>query len=162
MPAAAQVTLRSEMPEIPTRGHPRYKKLPSDIKARLLSTIREGNYITTAMSLVGLPLDFYDNCQLQVNKGNPYYREFMRELQKAEAESEVSLTARMLEGGKNFLPCATMLERRFRERYGRSEKRQVEVTGEIRIEVVNYAQLAKSMKKEILVNPRKRGRPSKP
>lgn len=158
--SAPHVALRTELPEVAKRGHPRYTRLPIEIKARLLAVIREGNYITTAMTLVGLPLNFYDTCLAQVNRGNPYYRDFMRELQKAEAESEVALTKLMLEGGKNFLPAATMLERRFRERYGRSEKRQVEVSGEVTISVVNYADLARTVRGEKVINPRRGRKPN--
>ncbi len=128
------------------RGRPRTFDLHPEIKERLISIIRAGNYIDTAMGALGLSADFYSRAVDYANAGHPSYIELMRDLKKAECEAEIEAAEKM-RTVTNWIPHATYLERRHRDKWGRSEKRQVEASVNITIASVNYNQLLKQMKK---------------
>lgn len=127
------------------RGRPPSLWLQPGIKQRLIDIIREGNYITTATAILGLSDDFVYRARVYAENGKAEYVELIRDLKKAEAEAERAMIAKMLLGKENFLPAATFLERRFRDRWGRSDRHQIDATVAIRIEQVDYSKLAKEI-----------------
>jgi hypothetical protein len=127
-------------------GRPVVNFVDPVIKAQLIEYIRAGNYIQTACNALGISDDFYYRIQEYADQGRTQFIELLRDLKKAEADAEIMLTGRMLLGGANFLPSATMLERRFRDRYGRSDRHQIDATVSIRVEQVDYTKLAKQVR----------------
>ena len=127
------------------RGRPPVIALDPTIKPRLIEIIQAGNYVSTAMTALGLGDDFYYHCQEMANRGQREYCKLVADLKKAESEAEIAITAKMMLGKEHFLPAATFLERRFRDRWGRSDRHQVDANINIRVESVDYVKLAKEI-----------------
>ena len=132
------------------KGRPPVIMLKPGLKKELIELIRAGAYASTACLALGLGEDFYWNMQAKAERGDPLYRSIMTELKKAEAEAEIDLSNRMLLGGNHFLPSATFLERRFRDRWGRSDRRTVDANVNITIASVNYNQLLKQINRKAI------------
>jgi hypothetical protein len=108
--------------------------------------IRTGNYVNTAARFAGVSPHAYttwlkygkkriEELEAAEANGDPYpfnpeadaYKRFYEDVEKAEAESEVSIVARLRQAAENdWKAGAWLLEHRWRRRYGRQ---QVEVTG---------------------------------
>lgn len=99
----------------------------------------------TAFRAAGVSDETYYLWLDQAEAGKSPFLEFIGALKKAEAEAEMFMSRKMLQGKEHFLPAATFLERRFRDRWGRSDKHTVEANVNIRVETIDYAKLAKQM-----------------
>ena len=128
------------------RGRPAVIAINPELKQQLVDIIRRGNYVTTAMMALGLDDDFYYHCLRMADRGVAIYKEFVRELKRAEAEAEIDAVDKM-RTLTNWIPHATFLERRHRNEWGRSEKKQIDSNITITVQTVNYNQLLKQMKK---------------
>jgi len=120
--------------------------LAPEVKQQLLDYIAAGNYIVTALGALGISDDYYYRIEEYARQGRREFVELMRELKKAECDAEIAISAKMMLGKEHFLPAATFLERRFRDRWGRSDRHQIEANVNIRVETINYAELVKQMK----------------
>jgi hypothetical protein len=127
------------------RGRPPVIAVNPEIRQQLIDIIRRGNYVQTAMTALGLSDDFYYHCVEMASRGQKEYCQLVKELKKAESEAEIDVMAKMMLGKEHFLPAATFLERRFRDRWGRSDKHQVTADINIRVEQVDYVRLAKEI-----------------
>jgi hypothetical protein len=127
-------------------GRPPVIVVHPEIKEQLIDIIRRGNYVSTAMTALGLSADFYYSCREQAEKGKPKFVEFVRDLKIAEAWAEIESVDQLRGGAKNWIAAATFLERRNRDDWGRSDRNHVNITVPIRVETVDYAKLAKEIK----------------
>ena len=128
-------------------GRPATISLDPAIKERILEYVEQGNYIETVFRAAGISDENFWQWQDKAERGDPLFVEFMRLLKIAEAKAEMESVAKMKASGQQFVGNATFLERRHRDRWGRSEKRQVEATVNITVASVNYNQLLKQIKK---------------
>ena len=126
------------------RGRPSTLEVRPEIAAELIRIVTDGNYIETAFRAVGLSADTYYNWVEMAEAGNPNYSKFIVALKNAEAKAEIEAVREMRREPKLFLASATFLERRFRARYGRSDRHTVDASVNIRVEQVDYSKLAKA------------------
>ena len=114
-----------------------------EIVSRLVMAIQAGNYVNVALQYAGISHgSFYawlergererQRIELEAEKGKDVepakdeapYLEFMEAIKKAESEAEVAAVAAIRKSfGKNWLAAMTYLERKYPDRWGRSEKR---------------------------------------
>jgi hypothetical protein len=127
-------------------GRPATISLDPAIKEEILGYIAEGAYIQTAFRAAGISDENYYRWCDKAEQGVGIFVEFMRALKIAEAQAEISVSRDMLKGKDRFLPAATFLERRFRDRWGRSDRHQIDATVSIRVEQVDYTKLAKQVR----------------
>jgi hypothetical protein len=127
------------------------------IKDEILGYITSGAYMDVAFRAAGISDDNYYKWMKQAERGNPIFVEFFAALKKAEAAAELSAATKMRDDPKAFLGNATYLERRHRDRWGRSDRHVVDQNVNIRIETVDYNKLLKQMNKgkQIDVTPDK-------
>ena len=131
------------------RGRPPILEVSPGIKDEIIKYISDGAYMQTAFRAAGVSDQTYDLWLRKAEQGIPIYSEFIAKLKKAEAEAELKISQQMMLGGNHFLPSATFLERRFRDRWGRSDRRTVDANVNITIASVNYNQLLKQMRKQV-------------
>jgi hypothetical protein len=138
-------------------GRPPLFDLDPELQDKLINAISIGMYIERSFTLVGVrPKQYYRWKELADREREPYYT-FWGKLEKAEAEGEFKAIQAMLKGGNSFVPHATLLERRFRDRWGRSDNVNVSGNITVKIEVVDfkrhYQRMLEARKEPKLVNP---------
>src|SRR5690242_12423762 len=108
----------------------RKPKLTPELQAKICDAIRAGNYLEAAATHAGIhPGTFFRWMSLGENATSGPYREFHEAIKKAESDSEVVLVAHWRKAAtKNWVAAAALLERRFRSRWSRSERVQVDAT----------------------------------
>jgi hypothetical protein len=121
------------------RGRPPLLITRPEIKEQIIEAIKDGMYIDRAFQLVGISPDNYWGWAEYAAAGREPFCQFFLSVKKAEAEAERAAIIDMRRVKGAFLPEATFLERRFRDRWGRSDRHQIDATVQMRVEVVNFA-----------------------
>ena len=112
---------------------PLLEKDPS-LQDRIVSLVREGHYIETVCAAQGInKVTFYNWVNAGLEGREPFLS-FLHALQKAEADAEIQLGRRVLEQSDlnqiGWTGKMTFMERRWRERWGRSEIVKIEASPE--------------------------------
>ena len=119
------------------RGRP--SKLTEEVKDKLVKAISQGNYYEAACSYAGITYATFRNW---MNEGEEAtdgeYFDFFDTIKKAESAAEL----RMVQEWQKHVPnnwqaIATFMERRYPDRWGRRERRDVNVSGEMGIKIVD-------------------------
>ena len=112
------------------------------LQDRIVSLVKAGNYIETACASQGITKQAFYLWLDAGAEGKEPYKSFLDALQKAAAESEVELLARVRDQADTNKPGwmgnMTVMERRWRERWGRSERRVVEVSEDVKQAIADY------------------------
>ena len=130
--------------------------LDEKLRERIIYAIKVGMYIDRSFTLVGIHPNLYDKWAGLAAEGREPYNSFWVSLQKAEAEAELECVELMRKGGNSFVPHATLLERRFRDRWGRSDRVEMSGTVTVKVEVIDFAKYYSSRiarNEPKLVNP---------
>ena len=111
--------------EKPTFYHPR--ELSPERAKKIIDHIRNGNFIDVACRAVGVHRSTYYNWRKAAERpdASPELRAWVESLDKAEAESEtedVQVITNAARQGMNVQAAMWRLERKFHERWGRTEK----------------------------------------
>jgi hypothetical protein len=128
------------------RGRPAIISLDPAIKSEILSYVEQGAYMQTAFRAAGVSDGDYYTWQGFAEQGRQQFIDFFEALKRAEALAELTATIKMRDDPKAFVGNATYLERRFRDRWGRSDRHQIDATVSIRVEQVDYTKLAKQVR----------------
>lgn len=96
-----------------------------EVQKKILSAIRAGNYKHIAAQAAGVHRDTLNGWELRGAKGEEPFASFSDALQKAEAEAEVMLVARVHEGGEGWQSKAWICERRWAKRWAARVRQQV-------------------------------------
>lgn len=118
------------MPERHTRSQAgRHSKLTPKVQEKIVSAIRAGNYAQVAAKYAGIGVSTYYNwLQRGKDEHNGIYREFLEAVKRAESEAEVRTVALIHRHmDSSWQACMTYLERKFPDRWGRTNRLQVEV-----------------------------------
>lgn len=108
------------------------EKLTDELQEKIVLYIRTGAYIETAAKAAGISKDtFYKWLQNGRRKKGKKYEIFLAAIDKALAESELSDIARIGQAAKdgNWQAAAWRLERKFPQRWARTEKQKLEHSG---------------------------------
>lgn len=108
----------------------RKSKLTPELQEKILFTIRLGNYTKTACLSVGITEASYYSWLAQGEKAKVgKYFEFLEAVKKAEAEGEAHLVGMVVSAGPtNWQAAMTILERKYPDRWGRKDRRDVDIT----------------------------------
>lgn len=100
------------------------KKLTAERRARILESLRQGNYREVAARSVGITARTLRNWVAAGESGNPSYASFAQEVREAEANVEAivvnSLVKAATEGG-DWKAGAWYLERKYKRRWSREQ-----------------------------------------
>ena len=108
-------------------------KLTPELIASFADIMRRGNYAECACGINRISHDSYqrwiDQGEIDLSAGeiDTLQARFCVAVKEASALAEADAVAGMVHGGRNWVALATFLERRFRDRWGRSER--VAITG---------------------------------
>lgn len=114
------------------RGAP--TKLNPQIHDKIVAFVRAGSYVETAASASGISKNtFYDWLRRGAAQDKGIYRDFSDAVEKALAESEIVDVDRIGKAAKDgqWQAAAWRLERRFPDRWGRSDRYRLEHSGSI-------------------------------
>ena len=112
-------------PPSPTGRHP---ELTPELQERIISYIKEGNYVRVACQACGIShVEYYHWLKLAETDATEgvesLYTRFANAVKKAEAESEEKIVALILKAvPKNWIAGMTYLERRFPDRWARRDR----------------------------------------
>ncbi len=109
----------------------RQTKLTPEVRERVVSAIRAGNYARVAAGYAGIgERTFYQWLQRGREEGTGIYAQFLHAVKGAERESEVRAVAMVQKAmADNWQAAMTYLERKHPDRWGRRDRLRVE-TGE--------------------------------
>ncbi len=143
---------KTELPDLPKKkmGRPSLLSLNPELAELVSGYIRDGLYMEQACLLADIDSKDYWRIMRRAELGDPSSMRFCRIVKKAEAEAEKTATAKMRDDPKAFLGNATFLERRFRDRWGRSDRRTIDSNVNITIASVNYNQLLKQINRKAI------------
>lgn len=118
------------MPERGTRNRGgRSSKLTPEVQKKIVSAIRAGNYAQVAAKYAGIgETTYYVWLQRGKEESRGKYKEFREAVKRAESEAEVRTVAlihRHMES--SWQAAMTYLERKFPDRWGRTNRLKVEV-----------------------------------
>ena len=110
-------------------------KLTPELQDRLCTLIRVGNTVEVAADAVGISEStFYLWMERGTKSGGSYtrYRNFRSEVERARAEAEATLVARISKAAQNgsWSAAAWLLERRAPDRWGKANERNRDGEGE--------------------------------
>lgn len=91
--------------------------LTPEVQAKIVETIRDGNYRHIAAQAAGVHRNSLIAWEKRGEAGEEPYASFLCELQKAEADAEITLLQTVKSGGDGWQSKAWMLERRFASRW---------------------------------------------
>jgi hypothetical protein len=126
-------------------------KLTAEMQEKIVLLImEEGSYAQVAAQVAGIPeRRFYDWMEKgEGERAKEPYKSFHQAIKKASAIAESKASKKVFTGKSDWISAATWLERTRRERWSRSDKFAVDVSGSVIVEVVNFAK-----HKAIEVNP---------
>lgn len=122
------------MPKNKNGGRPggRPTKLTLALQKRFLAIIRDGSYLTPACEAVGISYQTFQNWRErgELEKTGRYV-EFLVAYKKASAQSEVSALGAIRKAMKkphHWTAAMTFLERRFPERWGKTEHQSIDLS----------------------------------
>lgn len=136
------------------RGRP--PKLTAEMQEKIVLLImEEGSYAQVAAQVAGIPeRRFYDWMEKgEGERAKEPYKSFHQAIKKASAIAESTASKKVFTGKSDWISAATWLERTRRERWSRSDKFAVDVSGSVIVEVINFAQHGHSPRKVIEVDP---------
>jgi transposase len=115
------------------RGRGRPSKFTPEVRDKILTALRAGNYRNVACQYAGINIQTLHNwiAKAEHPDAPPEYLEFVEALQKAEADAEVAdlaLIRRSAQDGQ-WQAAAWIRERKNPERWGRRDRQTVELTG---------------------------------
>ena len=100
-------------------------KLDEHMEERILTAIRAGNYPTTAARMAGIHATTLASWRERGELGQEPFCSFLERMEKARAEGEVSLVARIAQAGRETWQAnAWLLERQYPDRWGRRERHE--------------------------------------
>ena len=107
----------------------RESKLTPEVKEKILSALRAGNYANVAAEYAGISeTTFYRWLRKGREAKRGIYREFFAAVQRAEREAEVRAVAILQRHmDDNWQAAMTYLERKFPERWGRRDHLKVDI-----------------------------------
>jgi hypothetical protein len=111
------------------RGRP--SKLTKQIQDELVELLENGNYQTTAATVVGISRSTLSRwlqlgAEHQATGEDSIYRSFRTAIKKAEAAAEVAAVKCVVEAGATrWQASMTYLERKFPQRWSRGERREI-------------------------------------
>ena len=119
------------------RGRP--SKLTEEVKDKLVKAISQGNYYEAACSYAGITYATFRNWMNegeQATEGE--YFDFFDTIKKAEAAAEL----RMVQEWQKHIPnnwqaIATFMERRYPDRWGKRDRQDINLQGELGIKIVD-------------------------
>ncbi len=130
----------------------RPSKISNEIKHKIITAIRAGNYIETASAYAGISKStLYDwlrrgerekqraeeNPRYKIRKSEKPYVEFSNAVEKALAEAEVRDVAIIAKASEEqWQAAAWRLERKFPDRWGR-KRLDIEHSGEVGIKIID-------------------------
>ena len=110
----------------------RLSKLTPQVQRKIVEAIKKGAYVEVAAQYAGIDQSTFHrwvNRGLSTSKADAPYRKFREAVEKAETQTEIMATARVLEAGKeNWGAAMTWLERKYPQRWGRKDR--LELVGE--------------------------------
>ena len=119
------------------RGRP--SKLTEEVKTKLVEAISQGNYYEAACSYAGITYATFRNWMnegAEATEGE--YFDFFDTIKKAESEAELRMVKEWQKHvPNNWQAIATFMERRYPDRWGRKERRDVNVSGEMGIKIID-------------------------
>lgn len=101
-------------------------RLTTDVREKILTAVRAGNYLEVAARYAGIAESTFWDWVRKGRDGHPTYTPFVKELDEAQAQSEVLDLARIgkaAEDPERWTAAAWRLERRYPDRYGRPSTR---------------------------------------
>ena len=119
---------------MPALGH---SKLTPQVEEILVSTVKKGNYLQTAFNLAGISKETFYTWLKRGENGEEPFLTLLTRLKEAEAKAEVKLVENWQKeintgsaGFNTWQAIATFMERRWRDRWGRSEIVRVDASPE--------------------------------
>ena len=110
----------------------RLTKLTPQVQRKIVTALKKGAYREVAAEYAGIGertfFTWMDKGRSETKDSEPY-RRFRQAVEKAETQTEIMATARVLEAGKESWGAAmTWLERKYPQRWGRKDR--LELVGE--------------------------------
>ena len=129
------------MKEINPTKRGRKTKLTPELTDRICSVLANGNYITTACAIARIhQRQFFRWMEKGEHESSGPYRKFYESVKEAEQTAELALL-RDIRTDDSWQSKAWILERRFPERWGRKDRLQADVTGNVDVQFVPVQQL---------------------
>jgi len=114
-------------------------KLTQEVQDKIVQAIRSGNYIEVSARYAGIdPVTFWNWMKWGEQQGEGRYFNFFNAIKAAEALSEAEAVAQVRLASrdpKNWAAGMTWLERRFQQRWSRTDRQ--EHSGEVKIVMVD-------------------------
>lgn len=106
------------------KGRP--TKLDEEMQLRILTAVRAGNYPSVAIKMAGLSHTAFASYKERGEAGQEPFASFIEALEKARAEGETALVARIARAGHqgSWQANAWILERQYPDRWGRRERHE--------------------------------------
>ena len=119
------------------RGRP--SKLTAEVTDKLVKAISQGNYYDAACSYAGIA---YSTFREWMNRGEQEdgteYSDFMEAIKKAESAAELRLVQEWQKHiPNNWQAIATFMERRYPDKWGRRERRDINISGEMGVSIID-------------------------
>jgi len=119
------------------RGRP--SKLTEEVKDKLVKAIGQGNYYEAACAYAGIDYSTFRNW---MNKGEEEndgeYFDFFEAIKKAESAAELRLVQEWQKHIPNsWQAIATFMERRYPDRWGKRDRQDINLRGELGIKIVD-------------------------
>lgn len=115
-------------------GH-RPSSFTPENQEKIIQYISEGNYVTTACQIAGIPRSTYYYWKEKADAGMEEYVAFFERIEQSEALAEAERVKTIKEASKNgqWQASAWYLERKHSDRWGRKDKveNRIEVSGEV-------------------------------
>jgi len=101
-----------------------------DTRKAILEYIKAGNYIIVSCIACGVTNEQFYQAHKRADAGEEPYVQFFKEFKEAEANAEAAILETIKKASiKQWLPAAWLLERKFPERYSKTDR--VDVSGTI-------------------------------
>ena len=119
------------------RGRP--SKLTEEVKDKLVKAISQGNYYEAACSYAGIDYATFRRWMVKAEEEESgEYCDFCEVIKKAEAAAEL----RMVQEWQKHVPnnwqaIATFMERRYPDRWGKRDRQDINLQGELGIKIVD-------------------------
>ena len=117
----------------------RPSKLTPEVKDKLVKAIAAGNYYEAACQFAGIDYRTFRNWMVagEEAKSGEYFQ-FFQSIKKAEAQAEI----RMVQEWQKHVPnnwqaIATFMERRYPDRWGKRDRQDINLQGELGIKIVD-------------------------
>ena len=128
------------MTEVAKRPNGRPSKLTPKLQENICELLAKGNYFTTACEAVGISVECQQNWMRLATTGAEPYLSFSLAVKNAQAQAEDALLSRIRDVGmnpetQNWPAAAWILERTRPQKFGRLDRRQIDISGETNVNV---------------------------